>query len=129
MSESTNVILISGRTIAQGTTRDGRKTLKEYVDSCAICEVDPEDLGKLQIKEGDIVKVTTNYGTVAVRAVASTQAPHSGIVFIPMGPWANEVIGPETDGVGMPSFKSVLAEIAAAPTETILDAVALVRRR
>jgi formylmethanofuran dehydrogenase subunit D len=129
MSESTNVILISGRTIAQGTTRDGRKTLKEYVDSCAICEMDPEDLGKLQIKEGDTVKVTTSYGTVTVRAAVSTQAPHPGIVFIPMGPWANEVIGPETDAVGMPSFKSIAAAIEVAPNEAILDAVALVRGR
>jgi formylmethanofuran dehydrogenase subunit D len=129
MSETTNVILITGRTIAQGATRDGRKILKDYVESAAICELDPEDLGKLKIKEGDIVRVKTNYGTVVVRAAVSNQAPHPGIVFIPMGPWANEVIGPETDGVGMPSFKSVSAEIEVAPNETILDAVALIRRR
>jgi formylmethanofuran dehydrogenase subunit D len=129
MSETTNVILITGRTVAQGVTRDGKKTLKEYVESAAICEIDPDDLEKLKIKEGDTVKVTTSYGTVAVRAAVSTQAPHPGIVFVPMGPWANEVIGPETDGIGMPSFKSISAEIEVAPTETILDAVALVRSR
>ena len=129
MAETTNVILITGRTVAQGVTRDGKKTLKEYVDSAAICEIDPDDLEKLKIKEGDTVKVKTSYGTVAVRAAVSTQAPHPGIVFVPMGPWANEVIGPETDGIGMPSFKSIPAEVEAAPDETILDAVALVRRR
>ncbi len=129
MAETTNVILITGRTVAQGVTRDGKKTLKEYVDSAAICEIDPDDLEKLKIKEGDTVKVKTSYGTVAVRAAVSTQAPHPGIVFVPMGPWANEVIGPETDGIGMPSFKSISAEVEAAPDETILDAVALVRRR
>jgi len=129
MAETTNVILITGRTVAQGVTRDGKKTLKEYVDSAAICEIDPDDLEKLKIKDGDTVKVKTSYGTVAVRAAVSTQAPHPGIVFVPMGPWANEVIGPETDGIGMPSFKSIPAEVEAAPDETILDAVALVRRR
>ncbi len=129
MAETSNVILITGRTVAQGVTRDGKKTLKEYVDSAAICEIDPDDLEKLKIKEGDTVKVKTSYGTVAVRAAVSTQAPHPGIVFVPMGPWANEVIGPETDGIGMPSFKSISAEVEAAPDETILDAVALVRRR
>ncbi len=129
MAETTNVILITGRTVAQGVTRDGKKTLKEYVDSAAICEIDPDDLEKLKIKEGETVKVKTSYGTVAVRAAVSTQAPHPGIVFVPMGPWANEVIGPETDGIGMPSFKSISAEVEAAPDETILDAVALVRRR
>ena len=129
MLETLKVILITGRTISQGTTRDGKKILKEYVESAAICELDPEDLEKLRIREGDTVRIKTSYGAVTVRAVISTQAPHPGIVFIPLGPWANEVIGPDTDGIGMPSFKSISAEIEAAPDEKILDALALIKRR
>lgn len=129
MSEALRVILITGRTIPQGTTRDGKKILKEYVESAAICELDPGDLEKLRIKEGDTVRIKTSFGAVTVRAKISTQAPHQGIVFIPMGPWANEVIGPDTDGIGMPSFKSISAEIEAAPDEEILDALALIKRR
>ncbi len=129
MLETLKVILVTGRTISQGTTRDGKKTLKEYVESAAICELDPEDLEKLRIREGDTVRIKTRYGAVTVRAVISTQAPHIGIVFIPLGPWANEVIGPDTDGVGMPSFKSISAEIEAAHDEEILDALALIKRR
>ena len=129
MLEKLKVILITGRTISQGTARDGKKILKEYVESAAICELDPEDLEKSRIKEGDTVRIKTGYGTVTVRAVISTQAPHSGIVFIPLGPWANEVIGLDTDGIGMPSFKSISAEIEAAPDEEILDALALIKRR
>jgi formylmethanofuran dehydrogenase subunit D len=124
-----NVILVTGRTISQGTTREGKKKLKEYMESAAVCELDPEDLGKLGIKDGDLVRIKTSYGSVVVRAKASTQAPHSGIVFIPMGPWANEVIGSDTDSIGMPSFKSIQAEIEAALNEKILDALSLIKGR
>jgi formylmethanofuran dehydrogenase subunit D len=129
MSEKLKVTLITGRTISQGITREGKKTLREYVESAAICELDLGDLEKLRIKEGDTVRIRTSYGTVIVRAVISTQAPHPGIVFIPMGPWANEVIGPGTDSIGMPSFKSILAEIESAPGEKVLDALTLIRGR
>jgi len=129
MSERLKVILITGRTISQGTARDAKKTLKEYVESGAVCELDPGDLEKLRIKEGDTVRIKTSYGAVTVRAVISTQAPHPGIVFVPMGPWANEVIGPDTDGIGMPSFKSISAEIETALEEKILDASALIKMR
>ena len=129
VSEKLNVTLITGRTISQGTARHGKKTQNEYVESAAICELDPEDIEKLRIKEGDTVRVKTSYGAVTVRVVISIQTPHPGIVFIPMGPWANEIIGSDTDGIGMPSFKSISAEIEAAPDENILDALALIKGR
>ena len=129
MSEKLNATLITGRTTSQGTARHGKKTQNEYVESAAICELDPEDIEKLKIKEGDTVRIKTNYGAVTVRVVISTQTPHPGIIFIPMGPWANEIIGPDTDSIGMPSFKSIPAEIEAAPDENILDALALIKGR
>lgn len=129
MPETLKAILITGRTISQGTTKDGKKKLREYMESTAICVIDPQDIEKLGIKEGDTVRVKTSYGTVCVRAVVSKQTPHPGIAFIPLGPWANEVIGPETDGIGMPSFKGILAEIEAAPNEKIPDILAIIKGR
>jgi formylmethanofuran dehydrogenase subunit D len=32
------------------------------------------------------------------------------MVFIPMGPVANELVGSETDGTGMPTFKGLTVE-------------------
>lgn len=122
-------VLITGRTISQGTTREGKKKLREYMESAAVCEFDPADLEKLGIKEGDTVRIKTSYGSVVVHARVSTQTPHSGIAFVPLGPWANEVINFNTDGIGMPSFKGLQAEIEAAPNEEVLDALNLIRRR
>lgn len=121
--------LVTGRTISQGVTREGKKMLREYMESVAVCELDPEDFGKLAVKEGDPVRVKTMYGTVVVSAKASTQVPHPGIAFIPLGPWANEVIGQDTDSIGMPSFKGIQAEIEPALAEKILDASTLIKGR
>jgi formylmethanofuran dehydrogenase subunit D len=129
MSETLKAILITGRTISQGTTKDGKKKLREYMESTAICVINPQDIEKLKIKEGDIVKIKTDYGTVCVRAVISKQTSHPGIVFIPLGPWANEVIGSNTDGIGMPSFKGIPAEIEAAPNEKVLDVLTIIKGR
>jgi len=124
-----NVILITGRTISQGITREGKKKLREYMESAAISEMDPEDLAKLGVKDGDTIRVKTSHGSVVVRAKASTQAPHPGIIFIPLGPWANEVIGSDSDSVGMPTFKSIFAEVEAAPGEQVLNALDIIKRR
>lgn len=123
------VTLTTGRTLAQGATREGMKTLNEYVRAAAVCELDPGDMEKLGVKEGDLVRVTTKHGSVIVRATISTQAPHPSIVFMPIGPWANVLIGAETDSIGMPSFKSISAEVEPAPGETIQDAISFLRRK
>ncbi len=34
-----------------------------------------------------------------------------GLVFIPMGPWANAVVDPDTKGCGMPGFKGIPAVV------------------
>lgn len=122
------VILITGRALTQGTTREARKTTSNYVKAAAICELDPDDLAKLGVGEGTPVRVRTDHGSVVVYAALSTQAPHPGIAFVPMGPWANQVIRPETDGTGMPSYKSVPAIIEPAPTETVQDAATIFKK-
>ncbi|MEM0313470.1 MAG: molybdopterin dinucleotide binding domain-containing protein [Candidatus Bathyarchaeia archaeon] len=124
-----NVVLITGRTISQGVTREGKKLLRDYVEAAAICELDPGDMEKLGIREGDTVKIRTIQGSVVVKAKVSTQAPHPGIAFMPIGPWANEIISSETGSIGMPSFKGVAAEIEAAPGEPVLDALNIIKRR
>jgi formylmethanofuran dehydrogenase subunit D len=115
------VTLLSGRTIHQGTSKEHGKTSQEYYESVAICEIDPEDLKALGIKEGANVKVSTEHGSVVVKAVESKRAPHPKIVYMPYGPWVNIVVNPATHGTGMPSFKGIPAEVEpAAPTDCVL---------
>jgi formylmethanofuran dehydrogenase subunit D len=101
--------LISGRTIDQGKYLEA-KTDKGYFDACACCELNSADLERLGASVGDSLKVTTEFGEVVLFAKANDGNPE-GLVFIPMGPWANAVLNPDTHGCGMPGFKGVLAEI------------------
>ena len=42
-----NFTLITGRTLEQGRTLEIGKFTKDYMDRCAICEINHEDLKKL----------------------------------------------------------------------------------
>lgn len=120
--------LITGRTFMQGVAIEGHKHGEEYVKACGICEMDVSDLKKLGVFPGQTVRVKSAYGEVVVRAVKATQGPHPGLVFIPMGPWANQVTSPNTYGTGMPHFKGVKVAIEPAPGEKVLNGIVLVQR-
>jgi len=105
------VSLITGRTINQGCGKEHGKLSEEYISSVAICEMNSEDMKKLKIRDGDNIKVTTNLGSVVVKAKKSRRIQSSGVIFIPYGPWANLVLAPNTDGTGMPLLKGIWAKV------------------
>ncbi len=109
----TKVNLISGRTIVQGQNLD-RKLSDAYFNEVATCELNSSDMEKLGVAANERVKVKTNYGEVVVKAKEKAGTPE-GVIFIPMGPWANAVVSGDTHGAGMPSYKGIDAEIE--PTE------------
>jgi len=116
-----HVVLLTGRTIEQGVGKERGKASKEYIESVSVCYIDPEDLKRLGIKEKTNVLVSSDYGSVVVKALKSLRAPHPGVIFIPYGPWANAVVNPETHSVGMPSLKGIPAEVKPAPDKPLLD--------
>jgi formylmethanofuran dehydrogenase subunit D len=115
------VSLVTGRTINQGRGKESGKLTKEYLDSVTICQIDPDDMKDLGVKENTNVKVTTNFGSVVLKAVKSARAPHPKVVFVPYGPWASLIMNPKTHGTGMPSLKGIAAEIEPASAEEVLD--------
>jgi len=122
------VTLVTGRTIEQGTGKEHGKTSREYMESVAVCQLDSEDMKKLGVKENDRIRVTTEFGSVVVKAVKSKRAPHPKVIFIPYGPWANVITDPATSGIGMPSFKGIPAEVEPAPNEPILSLPELLKK-
>ena len=104
-------ILITGRTIDQGCSKEQGKFSEEYMLNVAVCEMNDEDMDKLNIRDGDNVKVTTEVGSVIVKAKKSRRIRTPGIIFIPYGPWANAILKPETEGTGMPLLKGLKARV------------------
>jgi formylmethanofuran dehydrogenase subunit D len=121
--------LITGRTIHQGVAMEGGKEKDAYTKACGIIEMDPSDLKKLGIWKGTNVRVTSQWGSVVVKAVEATQGPHPGLAYIPMGPWANSVVNPKTYSTGMPTFKGVPIEVEPAINEPVLSSIQLVQKK
>jgi len=116
-----NVSLLTGRTVDQGCGKEHGKLSLEYWRSVAVCELDPQDMKELGVKENENVKITTDYGSAVVRAVKSARGPHPKVVFIPYGPWASLIVNPRTHGTGMPSLKGIPAQIEPAPKEKVFS--------
>ena len=123
-----NVNLISGRSIQQGVAIEGGKEKPAYRTAAGIIELDPSDLKKLGAWKNTNVKVTSDYGSVIVKAIETTQGPHPGLGFIPMGPWANAIIDPNTYSTGMPTFKGVPVKVDVAMNEPVLLGIELVQK-
>lgn len=104
-----DAILITGRTINQGATIEN-KTSPDYQEATAYCELNPKDIGILGISPGSRVSVKTEHGDVVVKLKENKGNP-DGMAFIPMGPWANAVVDPDTKGCGMPGFKGIPSKI------------------
>ncbi len=102
------VEIITGRTVNQGKSVE-EKFSDEYFRAVSFCEISEEDFKSLKLNEGDRVKVRTDFGEVVLFAKKGNLP--KGIIFIPLGPYANQVISDATDGTGMPRFKGVKAII------------------
>ena len=122
------VLLLTGRTIDQGVGRERGKLTQEYMKNVAISEMDPDDLKRLGVSENDNVRVSTDFGTVVVRAVKSKSTPHPSIIFIPYGPWASLLMNSETHGTGMPTLKGISAEVEPAPGENVMTVAELLKK-
>jgi formylmethanofuran dehydrogenase subunit D len=112
--------LITGRTIEQGVGKEMGKGSIEYYDSCAVCFFDKAEMVKLGLKNGSIVRVTSKWGSVIVKAQKYQWGEMPGMVFIPCGAWANVICGDDTFSMGMPVFKGFPVEVVPAPNETVM---------
>jgi formylmethanofuran dehydrogenase subunit D len=129
MMSSITINLLSGRTIEQGVSMEGGKEKDKYTAACGIIELTADELKRLGIMKNTNVRVTSDYGSVIVKAVEARQELNPGEAFIPMGPWANSVVSTKTYSTGMPTFKGTPIIIEAAPFEPVLSSVELIRSK
>lgn len=122
-----NVILNTGRTVWQGQAIESGKDLKMYVDAAAICHMNREMMDEIGIKEGENIEVVSEFGDVVVKVVETKEKLPPGMIYIPMGPWANRVIDPDTDSTATPRFKNIPVEIEPTDKE-VLDMPTLMKK-
>ncbi len=129
MANKITLNLISGRSIQQGVAIEGGKEKPLYRTAAGIIELDPTDFKRLGVWKNTNVRVTSPHGNVVVKAIETTQGPHPGVAFIPMGPWANSITDPNTYSTGMPTFKGVAVTVEMAANEPILLGIELVQKQ
>ena len=101
--------LVTGRTIKQADGLHKGKDSDAYRRSTTLVEMNEEDMVRLGIAEGEVVRLRTAAGQVEVPVRKGDLPPN--MVFVPMGPAANALVGPDTEGTGMPIFKGLSVEI------------------
>ena len=101
--------LITGRTRAQGDGLHRGRDSAAYRQATCLVEMNRDDMTVLGVEDGAIVTVSTPAGRVEVPARAG-DLPR-GMLFMPMGPTANLLVGGETESTGMPSYKGQPAAV------------------
>jgi formylmethanofuran dehydrogenase subunit D len=119
-SKSLKVNLITGRSLVQGRLKEQGKLSEDYLNNVACCELNQDDLNALGITKGQNIKISTDFGSVIVKASLGTQALEKGMAFMPYGPWAEFLVDPKTHGTGMPTYKGINATIFPAMKEKVL---------
>jgi len=117
-------IMISGRTLAQGAGCECKMS-PDFFKAVSVCSLSDEDYKNLGLTDGKNVLVKNEHGH-AVFSVRIDAGLPPGIIFIPMGPWANVLVGPDTGGCGTPQFKGVEVDVLATD-ETVQDVRELFR--
>ncbi len=114
-------ILNTGRTIRQGSYVEWKNS-SFYCEEASLLHMNPVDMLESDIEEGSHVRVRSSAGEVVVKAIPVTSLMR-GKVFLCLGPYANQLVGPETYGTGMPDFKTtrVIIERTEDPLLTVAE--------
>jgi len=104
-------IMISGRTLAQGAGCECKMS-PDFFKAVSVCSLSEEDYRNLGLSDEKNVILRNEFGSAVFSARIDAGLP-PGIVFIPMGPWANVLVGPDTGGCGTPQFKGVEVDVFA----------------
>nr|WP_321351148.1 molybdopterin dinucleotide binding domain-containing protein [uncultured Methanoregula sp.] len=122
-----HVNMITQRSIEEGAAMEKGKTNPDYFDACSICEMHEDDMKKAGIWKNTNVRVTSECGTVIVKAIHSTQYVPPGLAHIRQGVWANQVVPPRTQSTGTPQYSGFPVTIEPAPEEKLKTALELVQ--
>lgn len=95
--------LITVRTIKQGTYMEKSKFSPDYQQEIATLTMCPEDLAQLGLEPGGGVLLAS--AETEVKVFCRPAAGPRGVFFLPLGPVANQLIGRQTYGTGVPEYK------------------------
>lgn len=106
------MILIPVRSSKQGTSLNEGKLKEEYQKVTSTLEMNPEDMAKLNLVDGDEVRLRNEIGETIVRCLGKKpEETPVGTLFLPYGPPSSQLMDSDTAGSGMPLSKHMEVEI------------------
>jgi formylmethanofuran dehydrogenase subunit D len=108
MPES-KLILITGRSTKQGTGISIGKEKQDYQVSTSVLELNPADMQRFGLSDGDTVEIKSQFGHANV--TCRPEDMPEGMAFIAFGPATSHLVGGETHATGMPDTKGFEIEI------------------
>ncbi len=122
-----DLTLITGRTINQGrgTMTDRLGTFHQR--NSAVIQMNGQDLRQLGLGERGLVRGTSSFGEVVLKAEEAEEELPRGLAYMPYGPWASRLVGSDTGATGMPSFKGMDVKVQRESAEDIKPATSLGR--
>ena len=112
--------IVTYMNIFQNTALEVSRFDEKYEELSAVIKLDPKDISKLAIKDGETVMVKNSSGKVIVTAKASDyEEAHEGVAYMVNSPWSNALISDDTDGTGVPKFKNFEATVTSAKGEKV----------
>jgi len=114
--ERKRFIMNAGRTTKQGQQINVGKDHAAYQAIVSTLNMHPEDMKAIGIQSGSTVLVRSQNGEATFRCVEG-KIPQ-GMVFVPYGPPTCHLMGHNTDGNGMPTYKGWEVEVQPMPSET-----------
>ncbi len=105
--------LITGRSARQGTGISTGKARAEYREATGKIELNPLDMARSGLKDGDHVMLKSEFG--AVEVTCHPGGVPEGLAFMAFGPACNRLVGGETHASGMPDSKHIEIECQGVP--------------
>jgi formylmethanofuran dehydrogenase subunit D len=105
-------ILIPGRTAKQGVGISEGKFKQGYRTETETLQVAPQDMKRLNLKDGGRVRLTSEFGQIDVTiTTAKGDELPPGLLFIAYGDLSSRLMGGDTHGSGMPTSKGLDVEL------------------
>jgi formylmethanofuran dehydrogenase subunit D len=106
---NTRYLMNAVRTTKQGQQINVGKHNEEYRAIVETLNMNPEDMEAAGIADGSMVLVRSDHGEATFKCVKG-KGP-AGMIIVPYGPPTCRLMGPYTDGTGMPQSKGWEVEI------------------